>query len=769
MAHRLLLIRFLFALPLATGPGFAQVQWAVTTVAGSDWVGDRGPATQALLFQAEGVATDSAGNLYIAEAQGHRVRQVSPAGVIRTIAGTGQPGFSGDGGPADSAQLNAPYGLAFDNRGNLYIADLGNARVRRVAPDGSIASVASTPLVSPRNLAVDSGGNLYISDFDGQQIYKLGPDGALASFVGGLRYPTALAVDRSGALYIADSENRVVRKFDRGVLTPIAAAATPTGLAFDATGTLYIADSSSGQILKVPPAGGLFSTLPVSARDLAFGPDGSLYVSAGSPLQSLVERVLPGPARIVAGGGSTAYGDQGDARDARLNHPTGVAVDALGNIYIADRDNHRIRRVAPDGIITTIAGTGAPGSTGDNGPATLARLNGPSSVSLDAAGDLYIADTGNHRVREFAPGGIMQAVASTVSPVDAAVDAAGNVYIADAGTQWIYQALVTGVVAPFLGGLRSPGGITVDRDGNLYYTDTAAGRVWKRGASGIVTEQGAGQWVNPRGLAVSEAGDVFVADSGLGRILRVDSSGSVTPLAVDGTIGTPWDVAVGPGGMLYVADPVGNRVRALTPGQVAPVTSADAVNAASLTPGPLAPGMLVAILGTGKVAGAAATKVLFAGFPAAILAIDDSRILVQAPVQIAGMSQVQIEIRKEGVSTAVLSAAVSDVAPALFTSASGQAAAVNEDGTLNSADHPVSRGSWISLYGTGQGIGGLPVAVRIGGYSAEVLYSGAVAGYPGLFQINARVPAGYMAPGILGVVVTVGQSESPSGVSIAVQ
>jgi hypothetical protein len=121
-----------------------------------------------------------------------------------------------------------------------------------------------------------------------------------------------------------------------------------------------------------------------------------------------------------------AYGDQGDARDARLNHPTGVAVGALGNVYIADRDNHRIRRVAPDGIITTIAGTGAPGNTGDNGPATLARMNGPSSVSLDAAGDLYIADTGNHRVREFAPGGIMLPVASTVSPVDAVADAAGT-------------------------------------------------------------------------------------------------------------------------------------------------------------------------------------------------------------------------------------------------------------------------------------------------------------------------------------------------------
>src|ERR1700674_1882355 len=121
-------MRLLFVLLLVAVPGVPQIAgqsaYTVATVAGSDWVGDQGPATQALLFQAEGLAGDSAGNLYIAEAQGHRVRQVSPAGVIRTIAGTGQPGFSGDGGPASAAQLNAPYGLAFDHRGNLYIADL---------------------------------------------------------------------------------------------------------------------------------------------------------------------------------------------------------------------------------------------------------------------------------------------------------------------------------------------------------------------------------------------------------------------------------------------------------------------------------------------------------------------------------------------------------------------------------------------------------------------------------------------------------------------
>ena len=181
-------MRLLFALLLAVVAGaplsFSQT-YTVTTVAGSDWVGDQGPATRALLFQVEGLATDFTGNLYIADAQDHRVRRVSLAGTISTIAGTGQSGFSGDGGPAVAAQLNAPYGLAFDNRGNLYIADLGNARVRRVAPDGTITTIASTPLISPRNVAVDSMGDLYISDFDGQKIYRIGSDGVLNPIITG--------------------------------------------------------------------------------------------------------------------------------------------------------------------------------------------------------------------------------------------------------------------------------------------------------------------------------------------------------------------------------------------------------------------------------------------------------------------------------------------------------------------------------------------------------------------------------------------------------
>ena len=742
----------LLLVSLASAQSNGPVTYSVTALAGSDWIGDNGLATQALLFQAEGIAVDRAGNLYIADSQAHRIRQVTPSGTIRTFAGTGKPGFSGDGGPAVAAQLHSPYGLAFDNGGNLYIADLGNGRVRRVGPDGRILTVASAPLVTPRHVAIDSAGNLYVSDFDGKRVYRLGLDGNLVPIVTGLSYPTALAVDRSGALYIADSGNHLVRKFATGTITDVAVAATPTGLALDASGVLYIADSSAGQIVKIPPAG-ISSAIRANARDVAFGLDGGLYAAGGA----FVTRVLPGPARIVAGGGNAAFGDFGDARDARLNGPTGLAVDARGNVYIADRGNNRIREVSPDGVITTVAGTGAQGNTGDNGPAALARLSGPSSVALDAAGYVLIADTGNHRVRKFSTGAIIQPVAETATPVAAAADASGNIYIADAETRRIYWAIPTGVVVPWVDGLQSPGGVAVDRDGNLYYSDAAAGRVLRRDSAGTVSELGAGVWSNPRGLGVADNGDVFVADAGLRRVLRVDASGSAAALATDVPIGSPWGIAIGEGGKLYVADPENDRVWLLVP-------RVDVVNGASLIAGPIAPGMLVAIRG----AGSGVDDVRFAGFRGLIVAIDDERTLVQTPREIAGMGQIQIDVRTQGVSIVAIPARVVEAAPALFTSGAGQAAAVNADGSPNSVDHPVSRGDWISLYGTGEGIAGLPVNVRIGGYAAEVLYSGEVAGYPGLFQINVRVPGGPLAPGMQDVAVTVGNVASQEGVRIAV-
>jgi len=805
---------------VASGAG----NYAIDTVAGSDWVGDGGSATTALLIQAEGVAADGSGNLYIADAGDHRVRKVASNGVIQTVAGTGIRGFSGDGGPAAQAQLNSPYGLALDGQGYLYIADLGNARVRRVAPDGTITTIAgggrlpaggvnegspagAVALSTPRNLAFDSYGDLYISDFGGQRVYRLGGDGNLttaagtgiagaagdngAAILAQLSGPAGLAFDSQGVLYIADSGNHLVRKVAHGMISSFARAATPTGLTFDGLGTLYVADASAGDIAVIPVAGSP-SSFAVAAVDVSFSIGFGVYGCAGS---QVVLMGAKGVGKIVAGGGKLAHGDDGPAVQARLNHPSGVSMDAGGNLYIADRDNNRIRRVGPDGTITTVAGTGAAGNSGDGGPAIEAQLSGPSSVTVDGSGNLYIADTGNQRVRRVTPDGRISGATSLglLSPVYAIPDGSGNLYIADAAAGKILTAGSNGVPATLMTGLSSPRGLALDTQGNLYYTEAGAARVSKRSPSGTVTSIGSsGAWNIPRGVAVDGGGNVYVADTGLQEILEVGPNGGVTVIAGTGSagfsgdggnaataqLGFPWDVAVNTGGVVAVADLDNNRVRNLTPPLAPPSVTqppsgapvpgnVTVVNAASQAPGPVAAGMLLLIGGTGiSPAQIPDSAITFGPTPARILSADTSGILVIAPAAIVGLASVPIEIIYQNSVIATIEVAVADAAPALFADAAGEAAANNQDQSINSAGNPAARGSVISLYGTGLGISGDSVSVAIDGYDAQVQYAGPVANYPGLFQINAQVPSGYLPTGALTVVVTVGTSPSQAGVRV---
>jgi trimeric autotransporter adhesin len=270
-------------------------------VGSSEYSGDGGQAASAQLSNPEGVAVDSAGNLYIADSGNNRIRKVTPAGIISTVAGNGTSGFSGDGGPATMARLFMPIGVAVDSAGNIYIADTFNLRIRKVTLTGTITTVA---------------GN-------GSKGY--GGDGSPA---------TAAKLN------------------------------SPSGVMVDSAGNIYIADSGNNRIRKVTPAG-IIST--------------------------------------VAGNGARGYGGDGDAAtSAKLNSPSGVAVDSAGDLYIADRDNRRIRKVTLAGTITTVAGNGDFGYSGDGGAATSAKLNSPSGVAVDSAGNLYIADSGNHRIRKVA-------------------------------------------------------------------------------------------------------------------------------------------------------------------------------------------------------------------------------------------------------------------------------------------------------------------------------------------------------------------------------
>lgn len=336
-------------------------QDVITTVAGnktSGHSGDGGPATSASLFLPKGMAVDGHGNLFIADTANNRIRKVLANGHISTVAGDGQAGNGGDNGPAIRASLDLPQGVAVDAAGTIYIADTNNHRIRKVGLDGVMTTV-----VGARGKA----------KFDGD-----GGLGRSASVNG----PAGLAVDALGNLYIADQFNHRIRKLDtNNQISTVAGNGTngysgdegpatgaslsgPAGVAVDALGNLYIADQWNHRVRKVDEDG-LIST--------------------------------------VAGNGTPAYsGDGGPATGAGLNSPTGVALDALGNLYIADQSNHRIRRVADMGIISTVAGNGTQGGWGNGGPATIAALSQPRGVAVDLVGNLYIVDTGNSQIRAMA-------------------------------------------------------------------------------------------------------------------------------------------------------------------------------------------------------------------------------------------------------------------------------------------------------------------------------------------------------------------------------
>jgi hypothetical protein len=343
------------AVVVATSASGASSGGTITTIAGNGvpgYSGDGGPAISAQLRSTSGVAADGQGNVYIADYDNYRVRKVSPAGTITTFAGTGAGGFSGDGGPATSARLNAPIAVAVDRQGNVYIADFNNARVRMVNPAGTITTFAGTGIPS----------------FSG--------DGGPATSAR-LYAPHGVAVDGQGNVYIADSYNQRVRKVNAaGTITTFAGTGKP--------GTSGDGGAATSATMTYP-------------REVAADGQGNVYILDAS---NRVRKVSPGGTISTFAGGGSSFGDGGPATSAQLRSTYGVAADAQENVYIADFYDHRVRKVSPGGTISTLAGTGAGGFSGDGGPATSARLNGPWGVGVDGQGNVYIGDNQNRRVRK---------------------------------------------------------------------------------------------------------------------------------------------------------------------------------------------------------------------------------------------------------------------------------------------------------------------------------------------------------------------------------
>jgi uncharacterized protein (TIGR03437 family) len=611
----------------------------LTLVAGNGipgFSGDNGPATSAQLNGAWGVAVDSAGNLYIADTQNNRIRKVSN-GTITTVAGGGAQGVGfGDNGPATSAVLSGPQGVAVDSAGNLYIADTEFSRIRKVS-NGVITTVAgglagfggdngpatSAQLSYPYGVAVDSTGNVYIADTSNARIRKIS-NGVITTVAGNgtdgfsgdngpatsaeLSQIQGVAVDSTGNLYIADTGNARIRKVSNGVITTMAGngmpgssgdngpatsaqLAGPWGVAVDSAGNLYVADYISF--------------------------DGSTtFVQANR-----IRKVSNGVITTLAGGG-TLSGDSGPASGAQLYDPWSVAADSAGNLYIADTFANRIRKVSK-GVITTVAGTGIQGFSGDNGPATSAALSSPLAIAVDSAGSLYIADNGNNRIRKVSNGTITTVAGSSGpagfsgdngpatsaklnSPQGVAVDAAGNLYIADA-SNWRVRKVTNGVIATVAGngtagfsGDNGPAisaqlgrtyGVVVDSAGNLYIADSS-NQCIREVSNGVITtvagggspEGGIGDngpatsaYLSfPEGVAVDSAGILYIADTDNNRIRKI-AKGVITTVAGGGAqfgdngpattaqLDQPSGVAVDAAGNVYVADTIDDRIRLLTP------------------------------------------------------------------------------------------------------------------------------------------------------------------------------------------------------------
>ncbi len=435
----------------------------LTTVAGASGVagysGDAGPATNAHLHAPVGLAFDTRGNLYIADSRNNAIRRIAANGFIATVAGTGDAGFTGDGGLATNARLSTPWGVAVGPSG-IFVADYLNYRIRQVASNGTISTLAGTGIYSFDGTSVpatsaqlgqamavtaDSSGNFYIADTLGNAVRKVATDGTITTVAGTgqrgywgdggqatvaqLNRPRGIARDSSGNLYVSDTDNNRVRKVDtNGVITTIAG----TGVA-----------GYSGN-------GGVATAAQLNAPcGLAIDSSGNIFVADFG--NNVIREILATNSNIIFAAGSFNPGYLGDgaaATSARLNSPSSVAVDSSGAIYIADYYNHVIRKVDSAGIISTVAGKGTAGYSGDGGPGTSAYLSLPWGVAVGSSGNILIGDTGNNVVRLLNSSGAISTVAGT--------NVAG--YSGDGGAAISAQ-------------LNAPGGVAVDSSGNVYVAD----------------------------------------------------------------------------------------------------------------------------------------------------------------------------------------------------------------------------------------------------------------------------------------------------------
>ena len=630
-------------------------------------------------FSPAAIAMDAAGNRYVIDAGGHRIQKISPAGEVSDFAGSGKKGFAN--GTGSAARFNGPTGIAIDTEDNLYVADTGNHNIRKITPKAVVSTLAGSSTTNshgmtepgyadgrgnaarfrkPNGIVMDAVGNLYVTDAGNLRIRKLTPAGEVSTLAGGRDWeslgadgigsaaqfesPAGITIDATGNLYVTDEDTLrkvtptgevstlagVVQMISGPYQTfaegrgDVARFTRPGGIAIDAAGNLYVADSGNHRIRKVTPAGEV-STLAGNGEDgfvdgtgsvaqfswpsdIAIDAAGNLYVTDGS--NSRIRQVTP--AGMVSTFLETHF----------FNRPKGMAIDVAGNLYVADQGNHRIRKISPEGEVSTFAGSGANGFA--DGTGSAAKFSWPSGIAIDEAGNLYVADNGNQRIRKISPAGEVSTFAGngengfadgTASAAGfdwfpsgdvydflysgtgvIAIDKADNLYVADYGNHRIRKISPAGEVSTFAGSgevgfadgtgsaaqFNRPSSIAIDNADNLYVTDTGNGRIRKISPAGEVSTLAGGErgsyfrgnyfdgagtsagFDQPDGIAVDAAGTLYVADKNNHSIRKITPSGEVSTLAggeeIDVNNATalqfyrPRGIAIDAAGNLYVTD-----------------------------------------------------------------------------------------------------------------------------------------------------------------------------------------------------------------------
>jgi len=621
-----------------------------------------GPIATARFNYPTGIAVDGSGNVYVSDSNNSSIRKIVPGGSVSTLAGaSGKLGSLDGTGP--SARFSGPSGLAADAHGNLFVVDGNNHTIRKITPAGVVTTLAGSPgqpgssdgtgsaarFKYPNGLTVDGSGNLYVADNGNNTIRKITAEGVVSTLAGTAGVwgnadgmgadaqfggPSGLALDPSGNLIVAEGGNCLIRKVTpAGVVSTLAGStwgyadgtgsaaqfSGPNDVTVDKTGNAYVTDTYGQIIRKVTPAG-VVSTLAGKPGEegtldgaggaarfkvpnrITIDGSGNLFVTDDN---ATVRKITPaGIVSTLTGVAGHSGSTDGPGASALFNWPNGTALDHAGNLFVADQDNSTIRKISAAGIVSTFAGTPGGWGTAD-GTGAEAQFQGAGFLTVDAAGNVFVADCNGQTIRKITPAGVVTTLAGSPGvsgsddgtgadarfswPNDLTVDASGNLYVADFGNNTIRKVTPAGVVTTLAGkagvaggadgvGLAAtfngPAGVAVDAAGNVYATDYLGHTIRKITPQGVVTTVAgaAGQCGSndgngilarfslPFGLDIDPAGNLYVCDCGNNTIRKITPAGVVTTI-----VGVPGTYLNKPGVLpASLAEPAGVTVDPVT-------------------------------------------------------------------------------------------------------------------------------------------------------------------------------------------------------------